>query len=177
MAPSGLASQEHILLKQLDDLVLDVELGHLDGGLPVQILECAVTIQKVLNQGIRNLTNFRENMGINLHCSTVLQEKIHAFLPTVPSGIMQWGVLVLIQCIHCSTCLQKDLCTLELKNIKFIQLIADNQLIFLDQAGLPRRYLTDTNNQLHSSPLNSELGLVYTVCNSTAMQQLTTSDC
>lgn len=51
----------------------------------------------------------------NLHCGSVLQQKIHAPLHTIASGVMQRSVLVLVQSIHCSTRLKKYLGTLQLK--------------------------------------------------------------
>jgi hypothetical protein len=45
----------------------------------------------------------------------MLQKKIHTLVPAIASGIMQWGVLILVQSVHCSTSLKKDLGTLQLK--------------------------------------------------------------
>jgi len=80
--------KEGVLLEQLEDLVLVVELGDVDGRLPIQVLEC--------------------------DGSTMLQEKIDALLAPIASSVMQRGVLVLVQSVHCCTGLKKDLGTLQL---------------------------------------------------------------
>jgi len=57
----------------------------------------------------------KEGGWFSLHSSTMLQKKIHTLLAAISSSIMQRGVLVLVQSVHCSTSLKKDLGTLQLK--------------------------------------------------------------
>jgi hypothetical protein len=60
----------------------------------------------------------------------MLQEKIDTLLAPIASSVMQRGVLVLVQSVHCCTSLKKDLGALQLesKSTKLLvtTIIADN---------------------------------------------------
>lgn len=114
--------QEGILFQQLENLVLVVELRNVNGRLAIHVFEGAAMqfdrdsqrMQKKKNDVIAASKASR----FNLHSGSVLEQKIHALLHTIASGVMQRSVLVLVQSIHCSTRLKKYLGTLQLKKIK-----------------------------------------------------------
>lgn len=76
------------------------------------VLQCVGESQS----NIDGITLGKGRRWFNLHGSAMLQKKIHTLLAAIASGIMQRGVLVLVQSVHCSTSLKKDLGTLQLKH-------------------------------------------------------------
>lgn len=111
--------QEGILFQQPENLVLVVELRNVNGRLAIHVFEgaaiCNSRQSKNAKKKKKDVIAASKASRFNLHSGSVLQQKIHAPLHTIASGVMQRSVLVLVQSIHCSTRLKKYLGTLQLK--------------------------------------------------------------
>lgn len=85
---------------------------------------------------------------LDLHSSTILQQKFHALFPTIASRIVESSVFVLIQSIYLRSCFKEDLSTFILQITQFDK--THHLFKNFTQLSLPKRSPQNTSGLIRS---------------------------